>query len=446
MGFREDFVWGAASSAYQTEGYPAADGGGQSVWDVFCRSPGAIANGEDGSIACDGYHRFREDIKLLAGLGLRAYRFSVSWARVDPNGDGQWNEAGLRYYDRVVDCCLENGVAPWMTLYHWELPQTLEETGGWLKRETAERFSRFAGMMAAHFKGRVRHFITLNEPQIVLKLGYADGVHAPGKRYPLPQLVQCWKNLMLAHGLAFRAIRQAAPEAEIGIASTGKLCYPHSPTDEAAAQQETFRLTDTDWMFTHPIVLDAVCFGRIAPEDGALSELLQTITQEEWDTMHAVPDFIGVNSYNGSEIAADANGQPLYLPRPKGFACTALKWPITPEIMEHGYAFLYARYALPLYVTECGLSCNDHVFLDGQVHDADRIDFLHRYLLALRNGSERADIRGFFHWSLTDNFEWHSGYAERFGLIYIDYPTQRRIVKDSARWYAQTARENGAAL
>ena len=221
---------------------------------------------------------------------------------------------------------------------------------------------------------------------------------------------------------------------------------PALPADEAAAQQETFRLTDTDWMFTHPIVLDAVCFGRVAPEDGALSELLQTITQEEWDTMHAIPDFIGVNSYNGSEIAADANGQPLYLPRPKGFACTALKWPITPEIMEYGYAFLYARYALPLYVTECGLSCNDHVFLDGQVHDADRIDFLHRYLLALRNGSERADIRGFFHWSLTDNFEWHSGYAERFGLIYIDYPTQRRIVKDSARWYAQTARENGAAL
>ena len=162
--------------------------------------------------------------------------------------------------------------------------------------------------------------------------------------------------------------------------------------------------------------------------------------------MHAVPDFIGVNSYNGNEIAAGENGQPVYLPRPKGFPCTALKWPVTPEIMEYGYAFLYDRYQLPLYVTECGLSCNDHVFLDGQVHDPNRIDFLHRYLLALQKGTKRADIRGFFHWSLTDNFEWHSGYGERFGLIYIDYPTQRRIVKDSARWYAQTARENGAAL
>ena len=171
MAFCKDFVWGAASSAYQTEGFPTADGGGESVWDVFCRKPGAIANGEDGSVACDGYHRFEEDIALLASLGLRAYRFSTSWARIDPNGDGRWNEAGLRYYDRVVDCCLRHGVTPWMTLYHWELPQALEVGGGWLRRETAEAFARFAGMMAQHFGDRVSHVITLNEPQIVLKLG-----------------------------------------------------------------------------------------------------------------------------------------------------------------------------------------------------------------------------------------------------------------------------------
>ena len=199
-------------------------------------------------------------------------------------------------------------------------------------------------------------------------------------------------------------------------------------------------------MFTHTAVLDAVCFGRVTPEPGALSALMQGVTQEEWDTMHAVPDFIGVNSYNGSEIAAGSDGSPTYLPRSRGFACTALKWPVTPEIMEYGYAFLYERYKRPLYVTECGLSCNDHIYLDGQVHDPDRIDFLHRYLLALRKGSERADIRGFFHWSLTDNFEWHSGCAERFGLIFVDYPTQKRLPKDSARWLAQTARENGARL
>ena len=446
MAFRKDFVWGAASSAYQTEGFPAADGGGKSVWDVFCRRPGAIAGGEDGSAACDGYHRYAEDIRLLASLRLKAYRFSTSWARIDPDGNGSWNKAGLAYYDRVVDCCLENGVTPWLTLYHWELPQALEERGGWQNRGTAERFARFAGMMAAHFSGRVSHFITLNEPQIVLKLGYADGIHAPGLKCSLPQLVQCWKNLMLAHGLALRAIRAAAPSAQIGISSTGKLCYPHGSADDAAAQQETFRLTDNDWMFTHSMALDAVCFGRVTPESGALSDCMQAITPEEWDTMHAVPDFIGVNSYNGSEITSAPDGRALYLPRPQGFARTALKWPITPEIMEYGYAYLYERYRLPLYVTECGLSCSDHVFLDGCVHDPARIDFLHRYLLALRRGAEKADIRGFFHWSLTDNFEWHSGYAERFGLIYIDYPTQTRIVKDSARWFAQTAAENGRNL
>ena len=446
MAFCEDFVWGAASSAYQTEGYPTADGGGESVWDVFCRAPGAIANGDDGSVACDGYHRFEEDIGLLASLGLSAYRFSTSWARIDPNGDGCWNEAGLRYYDRVVDCCLKNGVSPWMTLFHWELPQALEEKGGWQNCKTAEAFSRFAGMMAERFKDRVRHFITLNEPQIVLKLGYSDGVHAPGKQLSLPQLVSCWKNLMLAHGLSFRAIRNAAPQAQIGIASTGKLCYPHSPSDETAARQETFRLTDTDWMFTHPLVLDAVCFGQVTPEAGALSGLLQTVTPEEWAVMHAVPDFIGVNAYNGSEIAEGADGRPVYLPRPVGAPRTALKWPITPEIMEDGLSYLFDRYGLALYVTECGLSCNDRIYLDGQVHDLDRIDFLHRYLLSLRKGAEKADIRGFFHWSLTDNFEWHSGYGDRFGLVYIDFSTQKRTLKDSAGWFSRTARENGRNL
>ena len=446
MAFREDFVWGAASSAYQTEGYPTADGGGESVWDAFCKTPGAIANGEDGSIACDGYHRFSEDIGLLSSLGFSAYRFSTSWARIDPNGDGQWNEAGLQYYDRVVDCCLQNGVTPWMTLYHWELPQALEEKGGWQNVETAEAFSRFAAMMAEHFKDRVQHFITLNEPQIVLKLGYSDGVHAPGKRLLFPQLVSCWKNLMLSHGLSFRAIRNAAPEAKIGIASTGRLCYPKSPADETAARQETFRLTDTDWMFTHTMVLDAVCLGRVEPEPGALCELLSAVTPEEWAMMHAKPDFLGVNAYNGNEIAEGPDGKPVYVPRPVGAPRTALKWPVTPEIMEHGLSYLYDRYRLPLYVTECGLSCNDRVFLDGQVHDAGRIDFLHRYLLALRRGSEKADIRGFFHWSLTDNFEWHSGYGDRFGLVYIDFPTQKRTVKDSAKWLSQVAAENGRNL
>ena len=198
-------------------------------------------------------------------------------------------------------------------------------------------------------------------------------------------------------------------------------------------------MPDGDWMFTHPCGLDAAYFGQVEPKGPRLAALMEAITPEEWEIMHAVPDMIGVNSYNGHEIAAGPDGEPIYLPRCPGFPRTALNWPITPEIMEYGYADLYQRYGLPLYVTECGLSCSEHIFLDGKVHDPDRIDFLSRYLDALRRGAERADIRGFFHWSLTDNFEWHSGYGQRFGLVYVDYPSQRRILKDSAYWYANTA-------
>ena len=433
-------MWGAASSAYQIEGHSRLDGGGECVWDAFCRRPAAIANGEDGTVACDAYHRFEEDLDILARLEIRHYRFSTSWARVDPQGDGRWNAGGLAYYDRVVDACLKRGIVPWMTLYHWELPQAAENRGGWLLPETAAAFGRFAGMMAEHFKGRVTHYFTLNEPQIVLSLGYGRGIHAPGKQYDLPRLVSCWKHLMMAHGLAARAIRKADPAAQVGIASTGRLCWPRTPEDRAASVRAAFAMTDEDWMFSHPCGLDAVCFGRTEPEGPRLAALMEKVTAEEWEVMHAVPDMIGVNAYNGHEIAAGLDGEPVYVPRYPGFPRTALKWPITPEIMEYGFQDLYRRYRLPLYVTECGLSCNDRVFLDGQVHDPERIDFLTRYLDALCRGAEQAEIRGFFHWSLTDNFEWHSGYSERFGLVYVDYPSQRRILKDSAYWYAGIAK------
>ena len=436
-------MWGAASSAYQIEGHSRLDGGGECVWDAFCRRPAAIANGEDGTVACDAYHRFEEDLDILARLEIRHYRFSTSWARVDPQGDGRWNAGGLAYYDRVVDACLKRGIVPWMTLYHWELPQAAENRGGWLLPETAAAFGRFAGMMAEHFKGRVTHYFTLNEPQIVLSLGYGRGIHAPGKQYDLPRLVSCWKHLMMAHGLAARAIRKADPAAQVGIASTGRLCWPRTPEDRAASVRAAFAMTDEDWMFSHPCGLDAVCFGRTEPEGPRLAALMEKVTAEEWEVMHAVPDMIGVNAYNGHEIAAGLDGEPVYVPRYPGFPRTALKWPITPEIMEYGFQDLYRRYRLPLYVTECGLSCNDRVFLDGQVHDPERIDFLTRYLDALCRGAEQAEIRGFFHWSLTDNFEWHSGYSERFGLVYVDYPSQRRILKDSAYWYAEIAKGGG---
>ena len=229
--FPENFLWGAATSAYQIEGSPTADGGGKSIWDRFCHIPGTIANGDTGDIACDSYRRPEEDLALLKKLGAKAYRFSVSWARVDPLGDGNWNEAGLRYYDRLVDGCLDAGILPYLTLYHWELPQALEDRGGWCNADTAKAFGRYAEMIARHFQGRVRHYFTLNEPQCTMALGYGSGIHAPGKKLDRAGQFAVLKNQMLAHGYALRAIRAADSAALVGLASTGRLCYPEADSD-----------------------------------------------------------------------------------------------------------------------------------------------------------------------------------------------------------------------
>lgn len=444
--FPENFIWGAASSAYQIEGYPTADGGGESVWDTFCAVSGNVFGNEDGSAAADAYHRYREDIALMAELGIPAYRFSLSWARIDPNGTGEWNAEGLAYYDAVVDACLEKGITPYLTLHHWELPQAIQNRGGWLIRETAESFAQYAGMAAAHFSGRVRNYFTLNEPQCIVKLGNHTAEHAPGLKLPMEQCFVIWKHLLLAHGLGAKAIRAADPDALVGFASTGKLCYPVSETSEdiAAAERATRRINDEDWMFTHTMACDPIILGTLSPEKGSrLEHFWNTFTEKEIEEIHQVPDFLGINCYNGSAIRADGPECETYVERFPGFPRTALKWPITPEVMYWGMKWIWQRYQTPIFISENGLSCNDKVFLDGKVHDPDRIDFLTRYLNELQKASKETGLRGYFHWSLTDNFEWNKGYSERFGLIYIDYPTQRRIPKDSAYWYSDVIRNNG---
>lgn len=436
--FPKDFLWGAASSAYQIEGYSTADGGGKSIWDTFCHTPGKIAYDDHGDIACDAYHRYAEDIALLKEMGAKAYRFSTSWARVDPNADGNWNEAGLAYYDRVVDLCLENGITPYMTLYHWELPQAAEDRGGWRVRETSEAFGRYAGMMAAHFKGRVRHYFTLNEPQCTVSLGHETGVHAPGLQISMAGQFNVLVNQLLAHGYAQRAIKAADPKAIVGIASTGRLCYPETETTENinAARAATFAVSDEDWTFTHHWLLDPICLGRFPEGPGTkLDALAKTVSPEDMEIIHTVPDILGYNIYNGHAVKAFEQDY-VYTFRYPGFPRTAMKWPVTPEVLDWGVRFLYERYGLPGYITENGLSCNDRIYLDGKVHDLERIDFLSRYLTALRRAMENgANIRGYFQWALTDNFEWNNGYGERFGLIFIDYPTGQRIPKDSFHWY-----------
>ncbi|NLI53544.1 MAG: beta-glucosidase [Clostridiales bacterium] len=446
MSFRSDFVWGAASAAYQIEGAADEDGRGKTVWDVFSHTPGKTYGGHTGDVACDSYHRFEEDLEALLLLGVRHYRFGIGWTRIFPDGR-TLNERGFAYYDKVVDLLLKNGITPWITLYHWDTPQALEDGGGWQNRETAELLGRFAGVVAAHFGGHVSHYFTLNEPQCFIGLGYDLGIHAPGKRLSGAALFACWHNAMLAHGLMTRAVRAANPAAKIGLASCGLICYPASDStdDFEAAREATFSFDRFAPMplFSQNAFLDPAING-LYPDHPFFRSV--PFPEEDLAIIRQPIDFIGLNFYNAHEVKMGENG-PEIVPFHRGYPRTAMRWPITPSMMYYGTRLIYERYGLPIYITENGLSCNDKFFLDGRVHDPDRIDFLQRYLRELRHASEAgADVRGYFHWSLLDNFEWSNGYEERFGLFYVDYTTLKRHPKDSALWYRSIVEHNGETL
>lgn len=452
MAFPKGFIWGAASAAYQIEGAAAEGGRTPTIWDTFSHTPGKTFAGHTGDVACDAYHRWEEDIELLAQAGVRNYRFGVGWTRIFPTAEEKPNGEALAYYDAVVNGCLARGIEPWITLYHWDLPQYLEERGGWRSRETALAFGRFSSLLAEHFKERVKCYFTVNEPACIAGLGYGSGAHAPGLCLPKTEVFGCVCNILLAHGFAAEAVRAADPAAKVGIVTTGRLCWPgtDAKADVDAAEKATFApLQGEGWTFTHHLYLDPVVKGQW-PEfaDAALAAAAAAVPPEDMEQMHQVPDYIGLNIYHGTQAQADGSPQGWRdVPEKPGCARTAMKWPVTPEVLEYGPLAIQHRYGLPILVTENGQSGNDRVYLDGKVHDADRVDFLHSYLLALKRGIARGSgVQGYFHWSLTDNYEWASGYDERFGLIYIDYATQKRIPKDSLEWYGNTARENGACL
>ena len=417
MGFPNKFLWGAVSSSYQIEGGVKENGRGVSIWDTFSHTPGKIKDDDTGDIAADSFHRWRDDIQLVKDMGLMAYRFSIAWPRIDPNGDGCWNPKGFACYDQIVDALLEAGIQPWVTLYHWDLPQALQDKGGWLSMETVQAYAAYAARVGEHFKGRVTHWFTFNEPQCFIGMGCGTGEHAPGLRLTDSELDICWESFHRAHNLAYDTLRCIDPENLVGLASTGKVYYPVSqrPEDIGAARQLTFALPQGPGTFSHALALDG----------------------------NQKLDFIGVNLYHGAPARMGDKG-PEEVPFPADFPRTAMGWPVTPEALEWGVRLLCERYQKPLYVSENGLSCTDQIFLDGQVHGPQRIDFLTRYLRALERGIEAgADVRGYFHWSLTDNFEWAEGYSQRFGLAYVDYATGKRIWKDSAAWYAAVVQHNG---
>ncbi len=446
-GFPKGFVWGAACASYQCEGAWDEDGKGRSIWDDYCHDAGRghVRNDDTGDVACESYHRCAEDIALMKRIGLMAYRFSISWPRVLPEGTGRVNPAGLDYYDRLVDTLLENGIEPWVTLYHWDLPSALQEKGGWMNRATIDAFRDYSALLANRLNGRVKHFMTVNEPQCIVLLGHGNGTHAPGLKLTNGELIACFHHLALAHGAASQAIREnSASPVEIGTVPTGRLCYPEkdTPAGREAARKASFKLSDEDWMFTFNVAMDPIMFRRY-PDDAPdfIREFAAAVPSSDWALMEK-PDFLGVNIYNGKCV--DEKGRRV---RHAGEPLTACKWPVSPEVMHFGMVNLYQRYGLPIVIAENGQSCNDRVFLDGRVHDPDRIDFLHRYLCALNKAmDEGVPVQGYFHWSLLDNFEWAQGYDDRFGLVYVDYPSQRRILKDSAEWYAEVIRTNGRIL
>ncbi len=446
MSFDKGFLWGVACAAYQCEGAWDADGKGPSIWDEFSHTKGNVRNGDTGDVACDTYRLYKEDIALMKQLGIQVYRFSISWPRVIPNGTGAVNEAGLRYYDDLIDTLLENGIAPWVTLYHWDLPSPLQAAGGWMNRATVDAFKDYAAVLAKRFDGRVTHYMTINEPQCVVGLGYGSGQHAPGLKLSKEEQALGMHHLVLAHGVGAKALREnSSGPIQVGLAPCGRLCYPEqdTPTGREAAYHASFRLTEEDWTFTFNIFMDSIMFRRYDDDVPAfLKTFEKSIPQSDWDLIEK-PDFLGVNVYGGTAVTE--MGEPVgHIP---GFPLTATKWKVTPEVMRFGMLNLYRRYGLPIYITENGQSCNDRVFLDTKVHDPDRIDFLNRYLVELRKAAqEGVPVRGYFHWSFLDNFEWNEGYDERFGIVYVDYTTQQRILKDSAIWYAGVIASNAQML
>lgn len=454
--FPTDFTWGAATASYQVEGAVEEDGRGPSIWDTFSHTPGRVANGDTGDVACGHYHRYREDVALLRDLGLGAYRFSVAWPRVQPTGSGPANPAGLAFYDRLVDELLAAGVEPWTTLYHWDLPQALEDAGGWRVRQTAERFVEYVDLVTAALGDRVRHWITLNEPWVSSMLGHVAGVHAPGSTDPALALPTA-HHLLLAHGLAVPVVRAAVPDAQVGI--TLNLADVTAASEDPADADAARRVDGTQ----NRLFLDPVLRGRYPADvldDLATIGPLDVVRDGDLAVIGAPTDFLGVNYYFGFQVAGAGSGRPgvpagpAYPTAPdavlvdRGLPRTAMGWEVRAAGLTELLRRLHREYpGTPVVITENGSAWDDEVSPDGRVHDPQRVAYLRDHLAACLDAlADGVPLRGYFAWSLLDNFEWAEGYAKRFGIVRVDYDTQARTPKDSARAYAEVARTGRLSL
>ena len=456
--FPPGFVWGAATSAYQIEGAVDVDGRGKSIWDEFVRRPGRILNGDTADVAVDHYRRYRDDVKLMADLGLTAYRFSVSWPRVQPDGSGAVNPAGLDFYKRLTDELLAHGIDPWITLYHWDLPLPLEEAGGWPARDTAKRFSEYAAIVHEALSDRVTNWSTVNEPWCAAFLGYASGEHAPGRREPA-QAIRAAHHLNLAHGLAVRAIRAQSSTSKVGGCVN---LYAVSPQTDSESDLDAARRIDG---LQNRFFLEALLRGSY-PDD-VLQDIahitdMSFVQDGDMETISAPIDILMVNYYSRFTVSGTPGGAASAAAAPTdsgspwvgsehvsfvngGRPVTAMGW----EIDDTGLMEILTRVAkeypgIPMVISENGAAFDDVLTEDGSVHDRDRVAFIDAHLRTCHAAIEAGvPLQGYFAWSLLDNFEWAWGYGKRFGLVYVDYETQRRIPKDSALWYAESIRRGG---
>ena len=447
--FPNDFIWGTATSAYQIEGAAHLDGKGSSVWDEFCLQPGRVYDGHTGDVACDHYHRFDEDFAIMESLGIRDYRFSFAWTRLLPDGTGAVNQKGIAFYDRLIDSMLKHNVTPHATLFHWDYPYELFRKGGWLNDDSPDWFAEYTGVVAKHFGDRVKSFFTLNEPQCFIGISLYDTIHAPGIKFPVKDCLAMAHNVLLGHGRSVQALRASVPGAVIGYAPTGRFYHPASddPGDIEAARKATFDYTDEDWNFSVAWWSDPVVLGSY-PETAheRFGARMPKIKSGDMAIISQPIDVHAQNIYHSAPVAADGDGYRT-VPFEPGYPKTGFLWPVTPQCLYWAPKFLYERYKLPIAITENGLSALDTVSLDGRVHDATRIDYIQKHLLSLlRAIDDGVDVRGYFHWSLIDNFEWNSGYAERFGLVHVDFSTLKRTCKDSALYYSKIIKNNGSNL
>lgn len=444
MTFPTGFIWGAAAASYQIEGAAFEDGKGLSVWDVFSHTPNKIWGDETGDIACDHYHRVPQDIALMKQIGLQAYRLSVSWARVLPDGIGKTNPTGLDFYNRLIDTLLEANITPHITLFHWDFPYALYTKGGWLNRDSADWFAEYTTLMVKTLGDRVKDWITLNEPPAFALGGHEQGRLAPGDRLGDSGMMRVIHHILLAHGYSVQAIRAHSPQpTSVSLAMN---IYPVVPTDTSPATIQTahdlFWSIDYDQKRNAGLWLDPMLIGTYP--DAVVQKWGDFIPMQNGDMAKICQplDYLGLNIYFGEY--ADAHGRK---PAQQGHPYTMMDWLMLPESMYWGSKYMYERYRLPIVITENGLASMDWVAVDGGVHDANRIDFMTRYLREFkRAGADNIPINGYFYWSIMDNYEWAHGYRKRFGLIYVDYDTQIRTLKDSAYWYKDVIATNGAIL